>query len=153
MSVGAQFSAVDGVELPAPGVWQLDKAHTTVGFTAKHLRFAKVRGRFQDFDASIHIAERPEDSWVEATINAASIDTADETRDNHLRSADFLDVENYPTLTFRSTGLKATGSNTFELTGDLTIRSVTRPVTLQVEFGGLVKDPWGRPHAIFSATT
>jgi polyisoprenoid-binding protein YceI len=131
----------------------LDTAHSTVGFQARHLMFAKVRGEFRGFDATIHIDEVPERSRVEASIDAATVNTRDEKRDGHLRSADFFDVENHPTWTFRSSGLRVTGARAFDLDGELTIRGVTKPVTLNVVYGGLVTDPWGNPHAIFSAQT
>ena len=128
---------------PQPGTWKIDNAHTTVGFTVRHLMVSKVRGGFTKYDGSITIGPTPEESSVEVTIDAASIDTRDETRDGHLRSPDFLDVENHPTLQFVSTGVKQTGDSTGIVTGDLTVRGVTRPVELEVEFLGLVTDPWG----------
>jgi polyisoprenoid-binding protein YceI len=145
---------VTGVELPPAGTWVFDKAHTSVEFVARHM-LTKVRGRFNEFDGTVVIAERPEDSSVEVEIDAASLETKTDMRDDHLRSADFLDVERYPKLTFRSTAVRVTGSNTFELVGDLTIKDATREVTLEAEFQG-----WGpglRPDdpkkAAFSAWT
>lgn len=141
------------LSLPAPGVWELDPAHTTVGFVARHLMVTKVRGRFTGVSGSITVAERPEDSCVEVTIDAASVDTREEARDNHLRSPDFLDVEHYPTITFRSTGVRHLGGNRWAVDGELTIRGVTRPVTLDVTYEGAVRDPWGGERIGFSATT
>src|SRR5215217_909826 len=131
--------------------WKLDPSHTTVEFVAKHMMITTVKGRFAEFEGTIvadeeHLA----DSSVEVTMKAASLDTRSEQRDAHLRSPDFLDVERYPEVTFRSTGLRGT-KESFELTGDLTIRGVTRPITLDVTFEGEGKDPWGGTRASFSA--
>lgn len=140
-------------DLPTPGVWELDPAHTTVGFVVRHMMVAKVRGRFTRVSGAINIAERLEDSSVEATIDAASIDTGEEQRDNHLRSSDFLDVENHPTITFRSTRVRHVETNRWAVDGELTIRGVTRPVTLDVEYEGVARDPWGGERVGFAATT
>ncbi len=134
------------------GVWKLDPAHTSITFSVRHLMAAKVRGAFKQFEGSITVGEGPEDSAVDATIAAASIDTGVTDRDQHLRSADFLDVESYPELSFRSTGVRGE-RHRFTLLGDLTIRDVTRPVELDVEFHGVVSDPWGQAKAVFSAET
>jgi polyisoprenoid-binding protein YceI len=124
------------VKLPTPGTYVLDKAHTEVGFVARHLIGTKVRGRFTDFDGTITIAERPEDSKVEAVVQAASIVTGTDMRDDHLRTNDFLDVPNHPTLTFASTGLTKVSDTEWKLAGDLTIRGVTKPVVFDLEFHG-----------------
>jgi Uncharacterized conserved protein len=113
----------------------------------------KVRGRFSDYDASITIAERPEDSRVDVTIRAASITTGDTARDGHLVSADFLDAEQYPTIAFASKSVRPTGPSTWNVAGDLTVHGVTKPVTLTVEFGGVATDPWDNTKAFFSAST
>jgi polyisoprenoid-binding protein YceI len=113
----------------------------------------KVRGRFTDFDGKIEIGEAPEDSSVEVTIDTASVDTSDEKRDGHLRSPDFLDVENYPTISFKSTNIDVGRNGSAKITGDLTIKGVTRPVTLDVEFDGAQADPWGGQRLGFSART
>ena len=113
---------------------------------------AKVRGRFKDFTADLVIAENPLDSRVDATVQMASVDTDDETRDNHLRTNDFFDIENHPTMTFRTTSVEPDGDD-YKLNGDLTIRGVTKPVTFDLEVGGVGKDPWGNTKAGFSATT
>jgi polyisoprenoid-binding protein YceI len=112
----------------------------------------KVRGRFEDFDGAIHIAESPEDSWAEAAIRTASITTHQEQRDEHLRSSDFLKIEEFPEITFRSTELERAGDG-WKATGDLTIKDVTRPVELAVTFEGTNRNPWGVEVAFFTATT
>jgi polyisoprenoid-binding protein YceI len=144
---------VDGRTVPATGRWAVDQAHSTVEFVARHLMVTKVRGRFAEYDAAIDIADRPEDSRVDVTIQAASITTGETGRDAHLVGADFLDVEQYPTLTFASTAVRASGPSTWVVDGDLTVHGVTRPTTLAVEFGGVATDPWGNTKAFFSAST
>lgn len=143
---------VGGVTLPAAGTWEIDPAHTMIEFVARHI-LTKTRGRFSKFSGAIHVAEKPEDSWVELEIDAASIDTHTLDRDNHLRSADFLETEKYPNLTFKSTALRPTGPTTFELDGDLTIKGITNSVTLAVEFIGVGDSPWGTKVATFEART
>jgi polyisoprenoid-binding protein YceI len=112
-----------------------------------------VRGRFTDVEGYAVIAETPQTSSVEVRMKAASIDTAHPDRDRHLRSPDFLDVERFPELTFRSRDIEATGENTLRVSGDLTIRDITRPVVLEAEYGGMTRDPWGGTRISFSATT
>jgi polyisoprenoid-binding protein YceI len=143
---------VDGVELPAAGRWDIDPAHTTVGFWVRHLGVTKVRGRFEAFRGDIVIGERPESSRVHVVIDAASIDTREAERDEHLRSGDFLDVEHHPTLTFTATEVRRRGRR-WELAGDLTIRGVTRPVVLDTTFEGGAIDPWGGRRVMFNAAT
>ena len=133
-----------------PGTWTVDPSHSTVGFVARHLMITKVRGRFTDVSGSVTVAENPLDSTVTATVNLASVDTGDEKRDTHLRSADFFDVAANPTMTFTSTGVKQEGDD-FLLVGDLTIKGVTRTVDLDLEFEGVNADPWGGTRASFSA--
>ena len=136
--------------IPA-GTWTLDTAHSSVGFTVRHMMVSKVRGRFGDFSADIVTAENPLESTLAATVQMASIDTGDEGRDGHLRTNDFFDIEEHPTMTFTST--KITGSGTdYEVTGDLTIQGVTKPVTFDLEYGGVGKDPWGNTRAGFTLT-
>ena len=113
----------------------------------------KVRGHFSEFSGAVHVAERPEESWAELAIRASSIDTGNPDRDTHLRSPDFLDVERFPEIRFKSTEVDLPGENRIVVAGDLTIRDVTRPVVLQAEFTGMSVDPWGNPRAGFSATT
>jgi polyisoprenoid-binding protein YceI len=144
---------VAGKELPPPGSWRIDTSHSEVSFIARHMMISKVRGRFRDFSGTIYIGEDPEASWVQVTINAASIDTGDPDRDRHLRSPDFLDVERYPEITFRSSSVRAAGDEKWEVAGDLTVRDVTKPVTLSVEYCGIANDPWGNLRAGFLATT
>jgi len=143
---------VDGRAVPAPGAWQIDPTHTTVDFVVRHLMVNKVRGKFNDYAASIEVGEHPEDSHLHVQLRAASIDTGVADRDAHLRSADFLDVENHPAITFDSTSVTPTGSNSWAVTGDFTVRGVTHPLVLDVEFGGVIDDPWGNEKAFFSAT-
>jgi polyisoprenoid-binding protein YceI len=125
----------EGVTLPAPGTYELDVAHTAVDFVARHM-LSRVRGRFTEFTGTIEVAERPEDSSVAVEIKTASIKTDTEKRDEHLKSGDFLSIEEYPTITFTSTAVRPTGGTSFELDGDLTIKDVTKPVTLTGEFLG-----------------
>ena len=138
-------------------IWQLDPAHTTIEFAVKHMMFTTVRGRFKSFSGTVHVDERnPDKSRVEVSIDAASIDTGVADRDAHLRSADFLDVENQPTITFRSTRVDGTHKKEgerFTVTGDLEIRGTAIPVTLEATFEGVGKDPWGKQRAGFPART
>lgn len=135
-----------------PGTWNIDPSHSTVGFTARHLMVTKVHGRFGTFTGAIQIAEDRLASSVEATIETSSITTGDDQRDAHLRSGDFLDVEQFPHMTFRSTSVRANGDD-FVLVGDLTIKDVTRQVELALELDGVEADPWGGTRAGFTAET
>jgi polyisoprenoid-binding protein YceI len=135
-----------------PGVWAVDPSHSEVGFTARHLMVSKVRGRFTDYEATVTIAPNVLDSTVEATVQLESVETKDEKRDAHLRSADFFHTDQHPTMTFRSTGIRENGRD-FYLDGDLSIRGVTKPVTFDLEFNGVVTTPWGGQSAGFSAET
>jgi polyisoprenoid-binding protein YceI len=136
----------------APGRWELDKAHSAVGFAVRHLGLSKVRGRFGDFDAVLVVGETPADTRVEATIRIASVDTGNADRDAHLQADDFFDAAVWPTMAFRSTAVTGDGAD-WELTGDLTIRDVTRPVTFTVELHGIADFHDGTRHAGFTATT
>lgn len=140
------------ITLPETGTWAIDPTHTVVGFMARHLMVTKVRGSFKAFSGSIDMGDSPEASSVQVTIDAASIDTGTPDRDNHLRSADFLDVENHPNIEFRSTGVRRDGSD-YLVDGELTIRGVTKPVTLEMSFDGIATDPWGNSKAAFTAST
>lgn len=132
----------------------IDTSHSGVHFIVRHMVVSKVRGVFSKFSGTIdHDAENIERSSVAVEIDAASIDTREPKRDDHLRSADFFDVEQFPKLTFQSTAVKQTGSDTLSVTGDLTIHGVTRPVTLKVEQLGGGKDPWGNQRLVWSAST
>jgi polyisoprenoid-binding protein YceI len=142
---------VQGVQLPSAGTWRLDPGHAEVGFVGRHFMLTKVRGRFTGVDASIHIGEQPRDSRVTATIDVASISTGDEARDTHLKSADFFDAENYPAATFRSTSVTWDGTEG-RMNGELTIKDVTRPVALDVEYIGYARDPWDNDRIVFSAS-
>ena len=144
---------VSGREIPAAGTYTLDPSHSTVEFVARHLMVSKVRGRFNEVQAEITIAEVPEESHVEVTIATASVSTGEPNRDEHLRSADFFDAETYPTMTFRSTKVEPVRHDKWEVTGDLTIRGVTKPVVLDVEFNGAGPTPWGTSAVGFSAST
>jgi len=143
----------DGRLIPSAGVYEIDPAHTDVEFVGRHMMITKVRGRFSDVRGRITIAEEPEDSHVEVEIGVASVSTGNGDRDTHLKSGDFFDVERYPTVTFRSTTVRALPDNTWEVDGDLTIRDVTRPVTLQVDFDGGGASPFGDQRIGFSAAT
>ncbi|HEX6534855.1 MAG TPA: YceI family protein [Gemmatimonadaceae bacterium] len=134
--------------------WQIDAAHTQVEFAVKHMMLATVKGRMGEVTGTIHLDERdPGRSSVAVEIDAASIDTRVEQRDAHLRSADFLDVEHFPTITFRSTRVVPTGEGRARVEGDLTIRGVTRPIALDTTEEGRIKDPYGNDRIGFSATT
>jgi len=143
---------VNGVTLPTTGTFALDRSHTQVGFVARHLMVSKVRGRFTDFEGTIVVADDPSASSVEVTIQAASVNTNDENRDNHVRNNDFLSVEEFPTLSFRSTKVELKPRGDWKVYGDLTVRGVTRPVVLDVEFEGVIQDPWGNQRLGFTAS-
>ena len=153
MAVSTASRTLAGVEIPAPGVWEIDPSHSEAGFVARHLLIAKVRGSFERFSGSILIGDGVDDSSVEVTIEASSITTKDATRDEHLRSPDFLDVAQYPALRFRSTSVERTGERELAVHGELTIRDVTKPVTLAAVYEGVTVDPWGNTRAVFTATT
>jgi polyisoprenoid-binding protein YceI len=143
----------EALEIPTAGTYELDQAHKRVGFVARHMMVSKVRGEFAEATATITVAEDPLQSSVTATIQAASIHTNQGDRDNHLRSGDFLEVEKYPTLEFRSTRVKSHDGNEFVLVGDLTIKDVTREVELEVEYEGAGRSPYGFDIFGFSAHT
>ena len=140
-----------GLQVPEAGTYVIDRGHTTVEFVGRHLMITKVRGRFTQFEGQLVIGDSPEQSSVEVTIDAASVNSGDDKRDDHLRSPDFLDVETYPTMTFRSTRVDINRDGTAKVTGDLTVKDVTRPVTLDVEFDGASPDPWGGQRLGFTA--
>lgn len=133
--------------------WQIDTAHSYVEFAVKHLMIATVKGRFSTISGTVtENGDNLANAEVAVSIDAASIDTREPQRDAHLRSADFLDVEKFPTITFASTAVNKTGSDAFALTGNLTIHGVTRSITLAVTDEGAAKDPWGGERRGFSAT-
>lgn len=149
---GGKAAGHTGAEI-AMATWQLDTAHTTVSFTAKHMMITKVRGIFKGVTGTIEFDEaNPAASSVSVVIPAAAIETGMEPRDNHLRSADFLDAESHPSLTFKSTSIEQKGDR-WAITGDLAIRGVTRSVVLDTERLGIVTAMDGRRHAGFEATT
>jgi polyisoprenoid-binding protein YceI len=132
--------------------WKLDPSHTSVEFSVKHLMISTVKGRFADVEGTVTApGDDVGDATVEVVIKTASVDTRNEQRDGHLRSGDFFDVENFPTLTFTSTAIAGTKEE-LTLTGDLTIRGVTKSVTLEATFEGQGKDPWGGTRMGFSAS-
>jgi polyisoprenoid-binding protein YceI len=142
-----------GVTIPAPGTFDLDPAHTRIGFSARHMMVSKVRGRFGEFTGSITVADDPFQSTAEAVIKTASLDTGNADRDAHLASGDFLNVDKFPEITFRTTGVTGRQGHVFAVLGDLTIKDVTRPVVLDAEFNGWGPGPDGSLKAAFSAST
>jgi polyisoprenoid-binding protein YceI len=144
---------VDGVEYPAVGTYAIDVSHTRVGFAVRHMAVSKVRGEFKDFSGTLELAEDPADSKINVTIQAVSVDTHDENRDNHLRTNDFFDAENFPVWTFTSTAIRPRSADEWDVDGDLTIRGVTKQVTLDATLEGVVNDPYGLHRVGFSATT
>jgi polyisoprenoid-binding protein YceI len=134
-------------DLPA-GTWNIDASHSELGFTARHLMVTKVRGKFNEFEGAAKVADDVTASQVTAVVQLASIDTGSADRDAHLKSGDFFDVENNPTMSFISTEVTED-----TLKGDLTIKGVTKPVEFDLEFNGLATDPWGNQKAGFEAST
>jgi polyisoprenoid-binding protein YceI len=142
---------VDGRTVPAAGRYSIDAAHTTVGFVARHLMVAKVRGQFPVSSGSLVVGENPLDSSLEVEMDVAAVATGEEQRDAHLRSADFFDVERFPTMRYVASSVRPSGRD-WVVEGELTIRDESRPVELQLEFLGAVKDPWGGERLAFSAS-
>jgi polyisoprenoid-binding protein YceI len=142
------------VEIPGyvTGTWTIDPVHSEVSFVVRHMMVSKVRGRFDTFEGTIETAQDPLQSSVSATVDLSSVNTGNETRDNHIRSEDFFHIEKHPAMTFRSTGIRPEGEN-FLLDGELTLRGVTRPVTFFLEVNGFGPDPYGGTRTGFSATT
>jgi len=143
----------NGLQIPAPGTYNLDANHTRIGFVVKHMMVSKVRGDFTEFAGSVTIAENPLESTAELTIKTASISTQAPDRDGHLRSDDFLSTDKYPEITFRNGRVTGHSGDEFTVVGDLTIRDVTKEVELNVEYGGAGTNPWGQPLWGFSITT
>jgi polyisoprenoid-binding protein YceI len=133
-----------------PGIWNIDPSHTAVTFVARHLVITKVRGKFGDVSGALTIADDKLASTVNVTIGMQSVTTGDDGRDEHLKSADFFEVETYPTMTFASTAIRGDGAE-YVLTGDLTIKGVTKSIELDLEFEGVSPDPWGGTRVGFSA--
>ena len=138
------------IDLPV-GTWALDKAHSSVSFVARHLMVTKVRGSFHAYDGKIEVAENPADTAIDIEIEASSVTTGSPDRDGHLISPDFFDVAKYPTLRFVSTDIRQRHGD-WEIVGDLTIKDITKPVTLDVAFHGTETNPWGKTIAAFTAT-
>jgi polyisoprenoid-binding protein YceI len=134
------------------GTWEIDPVHSEVGFVARHMMVSKVRGRFTSFSGELVLAEDPLQSSVTATIDLTSIQTGNEQRDQHIRSADFFEVDKYQTMTYRSTGVRPDGDN-YVLEGELTLKDVTKPVELSLELNGFGPDPFGGTRAGFTAST
>ncbi|SFJ28171.1 YceI family protein [Myroides guanonis] len=125
-------------------IWKLDTTHSNIGFSIKHMMFTNVKGSFEKYDGSLKMNESDfENAQIEFSAEIASISTNNTDRDAHLRSADFFDAEQFPTLKFKSTSIVKKGDHDYDLTGDLTIHGVTKPVLLKAEFSGLMKDPFG----------
>jgi polyisoprenoid-binding protein YceI len=141
------------VEIPGyvAGTWTIDPVHSEVSFTVRHMMVSKVRGRFDKFDGTIVTAGHPLQSSVTAEVDLASVNTGNDTRDNHIRSEDFFHVDKHPTMTFRSTGIRPAGDG-YLLDGELALHGVTRPVTFRLEVNGFGPDPYGGTRAGFSAT-
>jgi polyisoprenoid-binding protein YceI len=136
------------------GTYAIDPSHSRIGFVARHAMVTKVRGSFNEFEGSGHFdAENPTRSHLQLTIQAASIDTRNADRDAHLRSNDFFDMESYPTITFASTAVAQTGDDEYRVTGDLTIKGVSRPVTVELEYTGTAVDPYGNQRIGFEGKT
>ncbi len=134
------------------GTWDIDASHSTVGFSVRHMMVSKVRGYFREFSGELVTAADPSQSQVTATIDMDSIDTRQEQRDAHIKSADFFDVGNHTVMTFRSTGVRAEGED-WHVDGELTLKGITKPVTLELELNGFGPDAYGGTRAGFSAKT
>jgi len=144
---------IDGIELPAPGRWEIDPDHSNVEFIVRHA-FTKIRGRLNVFSGNLAVTKDSLASTIEVTIDPASVDTGNQYRDDHLRSSDFFDVENHPLWTFTSTRIHSYGDDGLIIDGDLTIRGITKPVNLVVDYLGVMgSTPGGEARASFSATT
>ena len=139
-----------GTMLPAPGRWQIDPDHTDVAFIGRHFMLTKVRGRFTGLSGAIQVAEAPDDGTAEITIDMASVESGNQARDEHLRSADFFDAARHPTATFSAHAADWQGARGV-LAGELTLRGITRPVILQAGYLGYTADPWGGHRAVFTA--
>ncbi|GIF00049.1 YceI family protein [Paractinoplanes rishiriensis] len=151
-TIDAPIRQYQGTTLPAPGVWEIDSGHTEVAFIGRHFMLTKVRGRFTGITGAITVADDPAASTIEVGIDMASVESGNATRDEHLRSAELFDVAAYPTAAFRSAGIVWQGAGG-TVDGELTIHGVTRRVSLEVEFEGYARDPWGGHRAVASART
>jgi polyisoprenoid-binding protein YceI len=148
-----ELQRMESRELPAPGLWRIDPAHSSISVSAQHLGITSVHGRFKEFGGTIRIGSPIESSIVDVRINSASIDTANADRDEHLRSPDFLDVQRFPAVTFTSAQLRPRAGQRWDLDGELTLCGVRRPTTLDTRFVGVSADPWGGTRASATATT
>lgn len=152
MTNGTINGTIPGLDQLHAGSWEIDPVHSAASFVVRHAMISKVRGSFSGLSGEITIGEDPLDSSVTAVIDLASVDTGNADRDAHLRAPDFFDVEQYPELTFVSTGVRP-GDDGYVLSGDVTVHGVTRPVELALDFHGVTQDPFGSTRAGFSATT
>jgi polyisoprenoid-binding protein YceI len=150
LTAGTATRLADGAELTVAGRWEIDPGHTELAFVGRHFMLTKVRGRFTGVSGVIEVAEAPGDTTIEVTIDMASVESGSQACDDHLRSADFFDVDRHPTATFSGHAADWHGTRGL-LTGDLTLRGISRPVTLQAEYLGYAADPWGGRRAVFSA--
>jgi len=148
---GVKNMTIDVATIPA-GTWTLDPTHSDITFSVRHLAISKVRGSFEKFDVTVVTAENPLDSTVKATIDVASVNTNQADRDGHLRTSDFFAIDEFPTMEFVSTGIRTEGDIVY-IDGDLTLRGVTKPVTLEGELGGFTTDGYGQTKAGASAST
>ena len=149
-TTSTQLSQIPGYRA---GTWTIDQVHSDVSFSVRHMMVSKVKGQFGSFSGEIVTGDEPDVSSVTASIDLASVDTNNDDRDNHLRSPDFLDVERFPQLQYRSTAVRAARAGTFLVDGELSLHGITRPVSLEVEVNGFGPDPFGGYRAGFSATT
>jgi polyisoprenoid-binding protein YceI len=149
--MSSQVHSIAEVDLPTPGTWHVDPGHAEVAFIGRHFGLTKIRGRFTGVNGEVTIAPDLASSMVSVDIDMASVSSGDQARDDHLRSADFFDVGNHPVATFRSTGVRA-GGRSGTVSGELTIKGVTRPIDLDVDFLGATRDPWGNDRTVFTAS-
>ncbi len=152
MMATTETKTVNGIGVPPAGKWEFDKAHTTFSFVARHM-LTKVRGQFPEYEGSVEIAEKPEDSKIVVELNAAALTTGNEMRDGHLNSGDFFLTEKYPVIRFESTGIRIGEGNEFEIDGNLTIKDITKPITFKAEFLGWGPGMRESTMAAFSAKT
>jgi polyisoprenoid-binding protein YceI len=145
------ISTAKATLVPA-GTWTVDPAHSSVGFSVKHLGIATVRGQFDEFEGTLEIGENDETARAYGTVQGVSVNTRDAGRDEHLRSADFFGVEQNPELRFESTEIAHVDEDTFEIVGDLTMNGVTKPITLKAEVQGTETDPWGNERVALEVT-
>jgi polyisoprenoid-binding protein YceI len=150
-TIATLVRSFDDTDVPEPGTYSLDASHSQVGFVVKHLMVSKVRGRFSRFQGTITIADDPLESSVEVSVELDSVDTRDAKRDEHLRSADFFSIDQHPTMTYRSTGVRHVKEDEWVIDGELSLLGVTQPLQLEVSFEGAARDPWGGDRIGFSA--